>query len=841
MKHSVFGSMFGWLWIVISVFVLSGKSANGVDFDPFGTEPSTTDSVSDQANTIGPIIPTIEFNNNDITMAFQIISDATGWSIFPTRDVSRAKVSLWAKQITAGELLDTIVTMAGFIYHRQGNIITVMTYPEYMQHFGLAKTQITPKFAQAQAIASSIKPFLTKLGKSVVHQQTNTLILYDTDANLKILADIIANMDSPAENTIVEVIEIKHSDCEKLAQIVKQVFAPLKGKDKANKDDPRQQPLADNSPKLLAISFNPVSVHPVAHANQLIIVGNDREVLQVKQLIAQIDVANDNMVLEVIVIEYADSEELAKTLQEIFSAKDNDIKTKRQPGSDISPNTNTDSSLAKLPKVISSQLWDVQAPITIHAMGRTNQLIIRGFSSDLDKIRDLINKLDTYIESITKSYQFYYIDAAEIYPGLERVLNTSRGYRSLAESKDNKHFGLTLLEHTNSIILTGPPSAHRIMATTVEMADVPAPYEAGIIRIYKLENADVSEVAVIIDNLLSSEDNKKTDLAEYSKDNSGSNNDSSQDTGTRTGQLIQQVVSRVSVSNATNSVIVQTTARKHHELEKLIEELDKRRQQVLIEAFIVEISTTDDFTLGVELDEINSASILFTFFGLSTIDPTTVDRNIIVTPGGTGALVDPDTIRVLIKALQSDGKVKVLSTPRLLVNDNATGEINRVDEAPITQVNASDTVATTSFAGFVEAGTQFFVTPHISEDDYLRVEYRLIMNTFGTSSSDNSIPPPRRTNSIQSEVTIPNGYTVIVGGLQNTFESESVDKVPLLGDIPLLGLLFQKTTTSKRYTTTYLFMTPTIMKDDDFSDLRMISNQALDEMGAQDEKDDNVE
>ncbi|MCK4787734.1 MAG: hypothetical protein KAV87_28530, partial [Desulfobacteraceae bacterium] len=128
--------------ILLVTSLVAGKGDIAVDFDPFGSDETDMRSLLRDVMDAGPVIPQIQFNNNEISMAFQIISDATGWSIFPTAEVSRAKVSLWAKDISAKELLDTVVTLAGFIYHWEGNIISVMTYNEYMQHYGLAKKVI---------------------------------------------------------------------------------------------------------------------------------------------------------------------------------------------------------------------------------------------------------------------------------------------------------------------------------------------------------------------------------------------------------------------------------------------------------------------------------------------------------------------------------------------------------------------------------------------------------------------------------------------------------------------------------------------------------------------------
>ena len=100
-----------------------------------------------------------------------------------------------------------------------------MTYEEYMQHYGLAKTVIDLKYADASSVAAVIKTFLTKLGKNVVHKETNTIVLYELSANLESILGIIQKLDTPSEDILVEVVELKYADCESLAKILQQVFA----------------------------------------------------------------------------------------------------------------------------------------------------------------------------------------------------------------------------------------------------------------------------------------------------------------------------------------------------------------------------------------------------------------------------------------------------------------------------------------------------------------------------------------------------------------------------------------------------------------------------------------
>jgi type IV pilus assembly protein PilQ len=142
-------------------------------------------------------------------------------------------------------------------------------------------------------------------------------------------------------------------------------------------------------------------------------------------------------------------------------------------------------------------------------------------------------------------------------------------------------------------------------------------------------------------------------------------------------------------------------------------------------------------------------------------------------------------------------------------------------------VNASQTVATTSFAGYASAGTTVALTPHISQDDYLRLVYTLTLNNFTGNQASANVPPPRQTNSINGEVVVPDGYTVIVGGLNRHDQTETVSKVPFLGDIPGLKYLFTNTSRTASESSLFVFIRPIILRDDRFQDLKYLSDWDL--------------
>ena len=126
----------------------------------------------------------------------------------------------------------------------------------------------------------------------------------------------------------------------------------------------------------------------------------------------------------------------------------------------------------------------------------------------------------------------------------------------------------------------------------------------------------------------------------------------------------------------------------------------------------------------------------------------------------------------------------------------------------------------------MEAGTTITMSPHISEGDHLSLEYSVTLNSF-TGAAVNGNPPPRQTNSVESDVTVPDGHTVIVGGLNRTDDTTSVNAVPLLGQIPILKHLFSNETQSESNTTMFVFIRPIILRDDQFEDLKGISQRQL--------------
>ncbi|MFB3891196.1 MAG: type II secretion system protein GspD [Phycisphaerae bacterium] len=286
----------------------------------------------------------------------------------------------------------------------------------------------------------------------------------------------------------------------------------------------------------------------------------------------------------------------------------------------------------------------------------------------------------------------------------------------------------------------------------------------------------------------------------------------------------------VAADTNTNQIIVVAPPDVQRAFKQLITALDKRRPQVLVEVTLVTLDTTNNFSLGVELGYSKitrkDSLILFSSFGLSKVDPATGIPTLIPSTGFNGILLDPDALNVVVHAVASNSRAKVLSAPKILTNDNATGKLASTADAPFTSVNASATVSTTSFAGYESAGTTVTVIPHISQGDYLQLKYTVELSSF-TGSATDVAPPPRTRDLIDSEVTIPNGYAIVVGGLSRKDTSRGKNKVPILGDIPVLGYLFGVESDKDTRSTLFVFIRPVILRDDQFEDLKYLSDRDL--------------
>ncbi len=286
-----------------------------------------------------------------------------------------------------------------------------------------------------------------------------------------------------------------------------------------------------------------------------------------------------------------------------------------------------------------------------------------------------------------------------------------------------------------------------------------------------------------------------------------------------------------------NSVIMVTDRNTYKTLEQIVRRLDQRRPQVLIKATVVEISSREGFDLGVELNYLQNPQNRVvgagrSQFGRSVIAPDIANNvfNIVPvdTPGITLLTLKDriGNIGAMLKAFEDRAKITILDEPEAATNDNGVAEMKASQQVPVltTTFTGQQGFAQTSFSRFETAETTLSISPHISEGGYLRLETTVKIEKFTRESADPTIPPPKTSREIKTkEIMVPSGGTMVIGGIVTQDQSDTVQGIPVLSHLPILGFLFRREQKSMERKTLYIFLTPYILYDYGFGDYRTLS------------------
>jgi type IV pilus assembly protein PilQ len=282
------------------------------------------------------------------------------------------------------------------------------------------------------------------------------------------------------------------------------------------------------------------------------------------------------------------------------------------------------------------------------------------------------------------------------------------------------------------------------------------------------------------------------------------------------------------VDARTNTLFVQDTPTNLEEARKLIKEIDVPVRQVMIEARVVEASDKFGRNLGVRLGYASNdtsriaGSSISGNIGANTVTAgplagTTMPANLpnvnLPSAGTAGALSMllfnssmSKLLSIELTALETDSKGKVISSPRVVTSDKTQALIEAGTEVPYQQATSS---GATNVA-FKRATLSLTVTPQITPDDNIIMDIAVNKDSVGTLYAG---VPSIDTNKVKTQVLVENGGTVVIGGVYTQVESTGVDKVPLLGDIPLLGYLFRSSSKLENKSELLVFITPKIMSD----------------------------
>ncbi len=268
---------------------------------------------------------------------------------------------------------------------------------------------------------------------------------------------------------------------------------------------------------------------------------------------------------------------------------------------------------------------------------------------------------------------------------------------------------------------------------------------------------------------------------------------------------LANLAAQISVDRGGNRLIVVTSPRVISEIESIVSELDRPARQVMLEARVVEVSTDDAKKLGVDWDKINQQSVIIVENTPEASAPGVLPDNVSYIPAGSKPRLSHQAkaIQAALDLMIREGNARVLANPKIatLNGKAATMLVGQRIPFQVTGTTfAGGGAAQTTQVQREEVGIKLSITPLINADGYITTVIRPeVSSVTGFRGANNDLPVVS-TRQAETTVRLKDGSSVIIGGLLSEEKSSNVTKVPILGDIPLLGLLFQhvSSTTSKK-------------------------------------------
>ncbi len=382
-------------------------------------------------------------------------------------------------------------------------------------------------------------------------------------------------------------------------------------------------------------------------------------------------------------------------------------------------------------------------------------------------------------------------------------------------------------ERTNQLIVVAPRAAMPRILDMINRLDVPIPGD-GQVHVYYLENANAEELS----STLSS-------LSQGSKSRSKKGKSSTGDTA----DLFEGEV-KITADKSTNSLVIVASTKDFNALTKVIDKLDIRRRQVFVEAVIMEVRLSVDRSLGIAMNggftmsvdgetvPIYAGTTLGTMSSIS-IDPTTLSGMAMGVQGpdlaGTEGMVGDSAIPsfgVLMQALQTDSNANVLSTPHILTTDNEEAEIVVGSNVPFITGSSRDSNNNPVLSiQRQDVALTMKIKPQINESDFVRLQVQQEVTELVSISE--TLGPTTTKRAAKSSVVVKDNQTIVIGGMLRDRNTEDIDKVPFLGDLPILGRLFRRDRDAKEKTNLLIFLTPHIIKDEE--DFKRIYRRKMEE------------
>ena len=437
----------------------------------------------------------------------------------------------------------------------------------------------------------------------------------------------------------------------------------------------------------------------------------------------------------------------------------------------------------------------------------TGMLILTDVYSNIERLMRILTAIDVAgTGQQIAVIALRYAEAVKMEKIVTAVFNppVARGRRVVAEDK----LQVVADERTNSLIVLANEDDIARLRTLVGLLDTETPRGQGKIRVYYLENAVAEDLAKVLQQVPVKDEKVKTPAKGEAF------------------ALSSEV--KITADAATNSLIVVAAKEDYEVIEQIIAKLDIPRSMVFIECLIMEVNVTKEFSVGTEwrvfgATDVGSKSGAvgggFSGSGYATL--TDMATTGTLGAGGTVGIfseavkiagIDFPNLAAVVEAYKKDKDVHIISTPQVLTTDNKEARIYIGKNVPfLTRQSTSTTDIDYSSYEYKDVGTTLKITPRINQERLVRLDISQEVTKLETAVGD--VRPTTLKRTIDTTVIIQDGQTVVIGGLIDDSAGLTEYKVPLLGDIPILGWLFRSQSQSKDKTNLFVFLTPRVVRN----------------------------
>jgi general secretion pathway protein D len=500
--------------------------------------------------------------------------------------------------------------------------------------------------------------------------------------------------------------------------------------------------------------------------------------------------------------------------------------------------------------------------ITVYAPG--NLLIITDTGANIQRMMQIVEDVDVgsagdqiWIEPI------HYASASDVANRINELFDVKAanappaaggGAKPNASGGDLHVAKILPDDRTNSLVVVATEHAYLRILEIIKRLDVPQSGE-GEIHVLPLQHADAVDMTKTLNEIITG-----------AGAGTGGAGGAAKPAGAAPSGVFEAGV-KVSADKATNSVVITSSLRDYAQLRAVVDRLDLPRRQVFIDAVVLDLSVNNSNSFGVSFHGADTAATgsygnSLLFGGLNPLNTISLpDASQLQglalgvrgpgIPGSANLLGTGLTIPAfgaVINALASSGYADVLSTPHILATDNEDAEINVGQNIPL-QTNSGfsglggSSGAAGGAAGALGAlgslgalggagasrtdvGTKIKIKPHLNESNEVRIELTEEISEAGVPQGGLGVVPITKRNA-QTKLVVRDQQTVIIGGLMRNLVNHSETKIPILGDIPVLGALFRTTTDTVQKTNLILILTPFIIREQ--SDLRTVFERKMQE------------